>query len=91
MNRKWEEKTKHNLLEVISKAIDKPFDETLVLKGATEKDIVRSGLEEVMSAATNEVINTSLAKKLDLRTAAYINAINKLHEFYTLSGIPGCD
>jgi glutamate dehydrogenase/leucine dehydrogenase len=44
-----------------------------------------------MTQATNEVIKTSLERKVDLRTAAYINGINKLHEFYLMSGIPGCE
>jgi hypothetical protein len=61
------------------------------LKGAKEKDIVYAGLEEVMTQATNEVIKTSLTRNLDLRTAAYINGITKLHEFYLMSGIPGCE
>ena len=40
-----------------------------------------------MSTATDEVINISLEKKIDLRTAAYINAIKKLDDFHKLSGI----
>ena len=40
-----------------------------------------------MSTATNEVIKTSIDRKVDLRTAAYINAITRLDEFYTVSGI----
>jgi glutamate dehydrogenase (NAD(P)+) len=56
MQRKWEEKTKANLLEVISQATGIKFDETLVLKGASEKDIVLAGIEEVMTQATGEVI-----------------------------------
>ncbi len=63
------------------------FDRKLLLEGATEKDIVYAGLEEIMSTATEEVITTSLAKNIDLRTATYVNAINKLHEFYSISGI----
>lgn len=39
-----------------------------------------------MTSATEEVIATSLAKKCDLRTAAYINAINRIHEFYKVTG-----
>lgn len=39
-----------------------------------------------MSSATNEVITTSLTRKVDLRTAAYINALNRLDDFYTVSG-----
>lgn len=45
MQRKWEEKSKHNLLEVISQATGIKFDESLVLKGASEKDIVLAGIE----------------------------------------------
>jgi len=56
------------------------------LEGATEKDLVYGGLEEVMSTATQEVIDTSLTRKVDLRTAAYLNAIKKLHEFYAIAG-----
>lgn len=40
-----------------------------------------------MSSATNEVIKTSLDRKVDLRTAAYINALSRIDEFYTVSGI----
>jgi glutamate dehydrogenase (NAD(P)+) len=78
------------LIEVIAKATGLPdsrFDKTQLLEGATELDIVYAGLEEIMSSATNEVISTALAKNIDLRTAAYVNAINKIHEFYSISGI----
>lgn len=44
-----------------------------------------------MTQATLEVIETSIQRKVDLRTAAYINAIVKLHEFYNMAGIPGCN
>lgn len=90
MQRKWEEKAKDNLLSVIQQATNIPaerFDRSLLLEGATEKDIVYAGLEEIMSTATQEVITTALAKNIDLRTATYVNAINKLHEFYHISGI----
>lgn len=90
MQRKWEEKSKQNLISVISKATgigEEKFDRSLLLEGARERDIVYGGLEEVMSAATNEVINTSLLRKVDLRTAAYINALSRLDDFYTLAGI----
>jgi glutamate dehydrogenase (NAD(P)+) len=90
MTRKWEEKSKLNLLTVISKAtgIDaEKFDNSMLLQGASELDIVYAGLEEVMSSATQEVIRTSLNRKLDLRTAAYVNAINRLDEFYSITGI----
>lgn len=40
-----------------------------------------------MSSSTNEVISTSINRKVDLRTAAFINAINRLDEFYAITGI----
>jgi glutamate dehydrogenase/leucine dehydrogenase len=67
------------------------IDKEELLKGATERDIVRAGIEEVMTQATKEVTEISLARKVDLRTAAYISGITKIHEFYMLSGIPGCE
>lgn len=90
MQRKWEEKSKQNLLSVICNAtgltIDK-FDRTMLLQGATEKDIVYAGLEEIMSSSTSQVIKTSLNRRVDLRTAAYINAITRLDEFYAVTGV----
>jgi glutamate dehydrogenase (NAD(P)+) len=94
MQRKWEEKTRANLLDVILEATNlnpDQIDKKLLLEGAKERDIIYAGLEEVMSSATSEVIHTSREKKLDLRMAAYVNGITKIHEFYTLSGINGCE
>jgi len=90
MHRKWEEKSKKNLLMVIAKAAGIDYtkiDVSELLQGATELDLVHGGLEEVMSTATQEVIDTSLDRHVDLRTAAYLNALKKLHEFYAIAGI----
>jgi hypothetical protein len=40
-----------------------------------------------MCSSTNEVITTSLKRNVDLRTAAYLNAINRLHDFFEQAGI----
>lgn len=40
-----------------------------------------------MTSAAEEVINTSLSHNVDLRTAAYLNAINRLHDFFDMTGI----
>lgn len=58
-----------------------------LLAGATERDIVYSGLEEVMSSATQEVIDVAESKNLDLRTAAYVLAITRLNDYYTTRGL----
>jgi glutamate dehydrogenase/leucine dehydrogenase len=44
--------------------------------------MVYSGLDEVMSSATQECIDISFKHKVDLRTAAYLNAIFKLNDFF---------
>jgi hypothetical protein len=48
---------------------------------------VYAGLEEIMSEAAEKVINTAVEKNIDMRTAAFVNAINSLHDYYSLVGI----
>ncbi|MEO6819618.1 MAG: Glu/Leu/Phe/Val dehydrogenase [Ginsengibacter sp.] len=64
-------------------------DREFILKGADEVDLVRSGLEETMIAATREIVdiwqkNPSIP---DMRTAAYVCAINKVATSYAELGI----
>ena len=63
------------------------FTQVQMLEGAREVDIVYAGLEEIMSDAAEQVIKTSIEKNIDMRTAAFVNAINELHEHYTLVSI----
>lgn len=48
--------------------------------------MVYSGLEEIMTSATQECINISLKSNVDLRMAAYLNAIYKLNDFFSVVG-----
>ena len=57
------------------------------MEGATEKDIVYGGLEEVMSTATNEVLQVASERDIDYRTAAYVLALNKINDYYETRGI----
>jgi uncharacterized protein YpmB len=40
-----------------------------------------------MSDAAEKVLETAVSKNLDLRTAAFVNAINNVHEYYSLTGV----
>ena len=57
--------------------------------GADEIDYVRSGLEETMIFAYNEIreIKKQNPKITDLRTAAFVSGINKLGVAYQALGI----
>jgi glutamate dehydrogenase (NAD(P)+) len=61
----------------------------VILKGADEVDLVRSGLEETMIAATREIMDLWLKSPNipDMRTAAYVVAINKVATSYAELGI----
>jgi glutamate dehydrogenase (NAD(P)+) len=48
---------------------------------------VHSGLEDTMINAVSETRTTARAKKVDFRTAAYVNAINKIAATTKGSGV----
>ncbi len=64
-------------------------EKEFILHGAEEADLVYSGLEETMITATNEIIACwkSNPQIPDMRTAAYIVAINKVATSYAELGI----
>lgn len=70
------------------KAIE-PQERQLILHGADEVDLVHSGLEETMITATREIMDIwfSNPEIPDMRTAAYVSAINKVATSYAELGI----
>ncbi|MEL6646727.1 MAG: Glu/Leu/Phe/Val dehydrogenase [Pseudomonadota bacterium] len=97
MQRRQEE-TRHQLLldelERISK--DNSINWTLTptfkdryLKGAGELELVRSGLDDTMRSAYQEIAETWRSRDdvTDLRTAAYLVAINKVVSSYNSLGL----
>lgn len=64
-------------------------ERTLIMHGPEEVDLVRSGLEETMVAATREIMDLwhSNPSIPDMRTAAYVVAINKVGTSYAELGI----
>jgi glutamate dehydrogenase (NAD(P)+) len=92
MGKRYDEIINQTLVESIESAIGKKLDESskkIFTHGADEEDLVNSGLEETMVGAYNEIRETLKSNKKipDLRTAAFVTAINKVAESYYALGI----
>ncbi|HAI82631.1 MAG TPA: glutamate dehydrogenase, partial [Chitinophagaceae bacterium] len=64
-------------------------ERSFIMHGPEEVDLVHSGLEETMITATREIMDIWKANPAipDMRTAAYVNAINKVGISYAELGI----
>ncbi|MCI0708483.1 MAG: Glu/Leu/Phe/Val dehydrogenase [Ignavibacteriae bacterium] len=92
MGKRFEQTAFEKMLRAVETATGKAFtdtERTSIAHGADEIDLVNSGLEETMVNAYNEIraIWRGNTKTPDLRTAAYINAINKIAVSYMELGI----
>ncbi len=76
-------------LEELSGKRVKSNEREFIMHGPDEVDLVYSGLEETMISATHEIMNTwkSNSNIPDMRTAAYVVAINKVGVSYAELGI----
>lgn len=64
------------------------FEKQMLTTGATELDLVLSGLEDAMITAYENIRETCMRKDLDsLRTAAFALALNKVGDTYMQLGI----
>src|ERR1041385_5361049 len=92
MEKRREEKTMNDLIEGIESVSGKKISEQIkrrLSRGPNEVDLVNSGLEETMAEAYQDI---KTAKQTvngvnDLRTAAYVVAINKVATSYGELGI----
>ncbi len=92
MEKRFQEISFRQLLNAVESATGKQFGEeqfNLLSHGADEHDLVRSGLEETMATAYQEIrdVKLRLDGKADLRTAAFVSAINKIVLCYGEMGI----
>ncbi|HQV55925.1 MAG: Glu/Leu/Phe/Val dehydrogenase [Chitinophagaceae bacterium] len=76
-------------IEELSGKKVKDSEREFIMHGPDEVDLVYSGLEETMITATNEIMNIWLENPSipDMRTAAYVVAINKVATSYAELGI----
>lgn len=92
MEKRFAENVQHRMLRAVESATERKFSEdtlAALAKGAEERDLVYSGLEETMCKAYREIneIRQRHGSKIDLRTAAFVSAINKIAVAYQHRGI----
>jgi glutamate dehydrogenase (NAD(P)+) len=92
LGKRAEERSFHRLVDAIENNTGKSLtdkERDLITQGSDEIDIVRSGLEETMIVAYREIREVMRAnpKINDLRTAAFLSAIEKIGKSYKVMGI----
>ena len=91
---KWEEKSKKVLLKAIEGELNKvginvPLTNLSkeVTKGGSDLDLVYTGLDNIMSIALHQTVITAEKKNVSLRTAAFVNAIERIYRSYLSMGL----
>lgn len=91
MDRRYQELNNFRMVHAIEKASGTTLSEEMrknIVKGASERDLVMSGLEETMVTAYTEVRETMKRKNLSsMRTAAFTVSINRIAISYLNLGI----
>jgi glutamate dehydrogenase (NAD(P)+) len=92
MEKRFTENMNTHIVSQIESLTDKKVTDVerkFILHGPEEVDLVHSGLEETMITATREIMDIwhSNPEIPDMRTAAYVCAINKVGTSYTELGI----
>lgn len=92
MEKRFTENLNAGILQQIEKLTDKTVgdkERKFIMHGPEEVDLVHSGLEETMITATREIMEIwkNNPEIPDMRTAAYVNAINKVATSYAELGI----
>jgi len=92
LEKRFTENLNSHILGQIEELSGKKVNDTekeFIMHGPDEVDLVYSGLEETMITATHEIMNVWKANPEipDLRTAAYVVAINKVGTSYAELGI----
>jgi glutamate dehydrogenase (NAD(P)+) len=92
MGKRYDEYINRTLIDALEKSFGRTIDDkakSVIVHGADEYDLVNSGLEETMINAYHEIreIKNNNNKMPDLRTAAFVCAIDKIAASYLALGI----
>jgi glutamate dehydrogenase (NAD(P)+) len=92
MEKRFNSNTYQNLVNLVEEMTGKRIgsqEKTFLTRGADEVDLVRSGLEETMITAYQHIREVHKRKKAikDLRTAAFVGALDKIAGDYLSLGI----
>ncbi|MBP6658614.1 MAG: Glu/Leu/Phe/Val dehydrogenase, partial [Bacteroidia bacterium] len=92
MEKRFQETSTFEMIKAVEDMTGRSLDarqKKVITHGADEIDLVRSGLEETMISAFNEIreIKKSDKRIEDLRTAAFVSGIRKLGVSYQSLGI----
>ena len=94
MSRRFEAHNAQRILQAVQSLLDTqatPKQHSMIIAdlefGASEADLVKSGLEDTMVSAYHEIHKSARFHAVDLRTGAFISAINKIALGYERLGI----
>ena len=90
MEKKFEERSNEQILSGVEELTGLKFPPNVrerAREAAGEEELVNSGLEETMIAAYTELRTIQKNRGVDLRTAAFMNAISKVAMAYMQRGI----
>ncbi|MEN3014788.1 MAG: Glu/Leu/Phe/Val dehydrogenase [bacterium] len=87
LEKRLREENNLKLIQEIEKITGRKIDHRNLVNSFTEEDIVKSGLYESMISAFNSIYNKSEEKNLDLKTAAFVLALEKIIIAYNQLGI----
>ncbi len=92
LQKRWQSQAYRDLLKAVEDMTEKSFPKDVMkafIKGPGEADLVYSGLEETMATGYQEIREIKLrhGKGFDLRTAAFIAAVDKIVLCYQDLGV----
>ena len=92
MDKRYEETANQNLVNMVEATTGvklSPEQRSVIVKGATELELVNSGLEDTMIRSYHEIREVKMGNpKIEtLRIAAFVNAIDKIAVSYSNMGV----